>query len=262
MNYMSFLKEHVEKGAEVSIGVAEVPLKEAHRFGILETDSKGGVINFLEKPKYTMPLANKQNCLASMGIYIFNTKVLIEVLSQDAHDSHSTHDFGRDILPSIIKKHTVYAYSLGSYWRDVGTIEAYYETNMILLNKRPPFTLFDPSWPINTYQRQLPPAHSLSFTQNSLISAGCVIKGTVKSSILSPCVFVEEGTEVSDSILLEGVEIGKNCRIHGAIIDEGIKIPNRTIISGTPISVVTMPVSKKTPVFIKEIRKKKLAMTA
>jgi len=259
MNYMDFLKAHLEKGAEVSIGVVEVPREEAYRFGILETNLAGWVINFLEKPKYVI---NKK-CLASMGIYIFNTEVLIDVLNQDAHNPYSTHDFGRDILPSIVRKYRVSAYNLDSYWRDVGTIEAYYEANMEVLHDEAPFNLYDPSWPINTYQDQLPPAHILSLTQNSLISQGCIVKGEVRSSILAPSVFVGEGTRISESILLEGVKIGKYCRIHRAIIGKGVKIENGSEILGRPISVVPKKdIRKKAPIFIEEIRRRKMANIA
>lgn len=267
MDYITFLRAHLEKGAEVSIGTIEVPIEEAYRFGVLGTDDMGWVAYFAEKPRYVKTaLEKKETCLASMGIYIFNTKVLIEALSWDAHNPYSIHDFGRDILPLIIRKYRVYPYNFskkGAYWRDVGTIEAYYETNMELLKERPGFMLYEPHWPINTYQRQLPPAFTLSFTQNSLISPGCFIKGEVRSSVLSPSVFIGEGTEVSDSIILEDVEIGKYCCIHKAIIDEEVKIENGTAIEGAPISVITREdLEKKVPISIEEARKKKIAKTA
>ncbi|HEC68507.1 MAG TPA: glucose-1-phosphate adenylyltransferase, partial [Candidatus Desulfofervidus auxilii] len=202
----------------------------------------------------------KKRCLASMGIYIFNTDVLIKILYEDAHNLYSTHDFGKDIIPSMIKKYKVWTYNLDSYWRDVGTIDAYYEANMGLLRGEPPFNLYDSSWPINTYLGQLPPANVFSLTLNSLISPGCNIKGQVESSILGPGVFVEEGTRVSDSLLLEGVKIGKYCRIHRAIIDRGVEIENGKKILGYPIFVVSeKEVEKKMPIFIREIRDKKLA---
>ena len=257
MDYRDFLMAHIEKEAELSIGVVEVPKEEAYRFGILETSLNGRVINFLEKPRYIMA---KKRCLASMGIYIFNTDVLIKILYEDAHNLYSTHDFGKDIIPSMIKKYKVWTYNLDSYWRDVGTIDAYYEANMELLREEPPFNLYDISWPINTYLGQLPPANVFSLTLNSLISPGCNIKGQVESSILGPGVFVEEGTRVSDSLLLEGVKIGKYCRIHRAIIDRGVEIENGKKILGYPIFVVSeKKVEKKMPIFIREIRDKKLA---
>ncbi len=267
MNYMNFLREHLEKGAEVSIGAVEVPTKEAYRFGILGTDDMGWVRYFTEKPRYAkMVLESKKTCLASMGIYIFNTKVLFEALSWDAQDPYSKHDFGGDILPWIIRKHRVYAYNFSrqdAYWMDVGTINAYYEANMELVKEKSSFALYDPSWPIYTYQRQLPPAYTLLSFQNSFISPGCCIKGEVKSSILSPSVFIEEGTEVSDSIILEGVKIGKYCRISRAIVDERVKIESGTVIEGAPISVVTKEeLEKKAPISIEEVRKKKIAQRA
>ncbi len=267
MNYMNFLRAHLEKGAEVSVGTIEVPVEQAHRFGILGTDEVGWVTYFIEKPRYANIVSeNKKTCLASMGIYIFNTKMLYKILNLNAQDPYSTHDFGRDILPSIIGKHRVYAYNFTKqegYWRDVGTIEAYYEANMELLKERPAFSLYDPCWPIKTHQRHLPPASTLSLTQNSLVSPGCFIKGKVRSSVLSPSVFVEEGTEASYSIFLEGVKIGKYCCINRAIIDEGIKIANGTVIEGAPISVITKEdLEKKAPISIEEIRKKKIAQIA
>lgn len=267
MNYMDFLRAHLEKGAEVSVGAVEVPVEQAHRFGILGTDKVGWVRYFAEKPRYAKSaLENKETRLASMGIYIFNTRVLIEALSWDAHNPYSIRDFGMDILPWIIRKYRVYAYNFGkkgAYWRDVGTLQAYYETNMDLLKERPGFMLHEPSWPINTYQRQLPPAYSLSSIQNSLISPGCIIEGEVGSSILSPSAFIGEGTEVSDSIILEGVKIGKYCEIHKVIIDEGVKIENGTVIEGAPISVITREdLEREGPISIEEVRKKKMAQIA
>jgi len=266
MNYMNFLREHLEKGAEVSVGAVEVPIEQAYRFGILGTDKVGWVTYFAEKPRYAKTVSeNKKTCFASMGIYIFNTKMLCEVLSWNAQDPYSTHDFGKDILPLMIGRHRVYAYNFSKqeeYWRDVGTIEAYYEANMELLKERPVFKLYDPNWPIKTHQRYLP-ASTLSLTQNSLVSPGCFIKGEVKSSVLSSSVFVGEGTKISYSVILKGVKIGKHCRIHQAIIDEGIKIANGTVIEGTPISVVTKDdFERKEPISIEEIRKKKMAQVA
>ncbi len=267
MNYMNFLREHLEKGAEVSIGTVEVPTEEAYRFGILGTDHMGWVRYFTEKPRYVKTaLESKKTCLASMGIYIFNTKMLFKVLGQNAQDPCSKHDFGRDILPWIIGKYRVYAYNFSrekAYWKDVGTIDAYYEANMELLKERSAFALYDPSWPIDTYQRQLPPAFAPSSAQNSIISSGCYIKGGVKSSILSPSVSIGKGTEVSDSIILEGAEIGGYCRINRAIIDERVKIENGTVIEDTPISVVTKDdLESKGPISIEEIRKKKMIQAA
>ncbi len=247
MDYQRLLKQHVEAGAEVTIGTIEFDRTEACRFGVVELDANGRIIGWEEKPANPKPAPNNNNkSHVSMGIYCFNRDVLIQSLLADAEDSNSGHDFGRDVVPKLIDKHRVYSYNFvdenkkeAQYWRDIGTIEAYYEANMDLIAVSPVFNLYDSDWPIRTYQRQYPPAkfvfaqegRRMGIAVDSIVSMGSIISGgRVTNCILSPDVRVNSYTEVESSVLLAHVNIGRYSRIRRAIIDRHIHIPEHTEI--------------------------------
>jgi len=247
MNYQRMLQHHVDSGAEATIGTIEFDRAEATRFGVLEADAVGRIVGWQEKPADPKPTPwnpNKSN--VSMGIYCFNRDLLIETLEADAEDPESQHDFGKNVIPRLIEKGCVYSYNFidenkkeALYWRDIGTIEAYYEANMDLVSVSPVFNLYDSVWPIRTYQRQYPPAkfvfaqegRRMGIAVDSVVSAGSIISGgRVTRSVLSPDVRVNSYTEVESSILLSHVNIGRYSRIRRAIIDRHIHIPEHTEI--------------------------------
>jgi glucose-1-phosphate adenylyltransferase len=247
MNYQLMLKQHVDSGAQVTIGTIEYDLAEASRFGVCEVDPQDRIIGWEEKPAQPKPSPHHpQKCHASMGIYCFNRDLLLEALAADAADSTSQHDFGRNVVPKLIEKHPVYAYNFidenkkeALYWRDIGTIEAYYEANMDLVSVTPVFNLYDSVWPIRTYQRQYPPAkfvfaqegRRMGIAVDSIVSMGSIISGgRVTNSVLSPDVRINSYTEVESSILFSHVDVGRYSRIRHAIIDRHIRIPERTEI--------------------------------
>lgn len=241
MDYLEMLHKHVEQGADVTIGCVEVPQRLGNQFGILQCDEQGQINQFIEKPKDPAPYALASgNVLASMGIYVFNKQVLLELLHADHQDENSSHDFGNDILPKALANHKLIAHHFTDqdgrpgYWRDVGTIEAYYDASMDLVAAIPRLNLYDNSWPIWTYQEHLPPVklthdscgHHANVT-DSLISAGCVFIGSqISRSLCCYNVRVEAGAEVHQSILLPDVQVGANSIVHHAIVDEGCIIPD------------------------------------
>lgn len=218
MDYREMLAFHEEMGADVTVGVISVPIGQAHRFGIVNTDALGRITNFTEKPRG--PTSN----LASMGIYIFNPNVLTEYLIEDSTQSASIHDFGYIIIPRMVKHNKVFAYRFDGYWRDIGTVDAYYEANMELIHAQPSFSL-DGTWPIFSRDHLPPPQTSYQDNaMNSIISPGCDIKGRVENSILSQGVTVEEQAMVKDSIILANAVIGKHSVVDHSILDEGVKV--------------------------------------
>jgi glucose-1-phosphate adenylyltransferase len=250
MDYSDLIQKHIQSQADVTVGCIPVPLKEGDQFGIMEIDSNHRVVSFKEKPKQADPMPDDPTrCLASMGIYVFGANFLFEQLCKDATKPDSAHDFGRNIIPSLIHTHKVLAYPFRDkntgktmYWRDVGTLDAYYEANMDLVAVHPEFNLYDNVWPIRTYQPQAPPPKFV-FAEtgaptpragqalDSIVCAGSIISGgRVQRSILSPNCRVNSWATVEDSILLDGVEIGRHCRVRRAIIDKGVKLPERTEI--------------------------------
>ncbi|MBZ5718913.1 MAG: glucose-1-phosphate adenylyltransferase [Acidobacteriia bacterium] len=247
MNYRRMLHQHEESGADVTLATIQIDPAETHRFGVVDVDRDKRVVGFLEKPAQTdlRALHNPDKVSASMGIYLFNTDVLIPVLLKDAEDEDSSHDFGKDILPKMVDDYRVYAFDFvdenkkeALYWRDVGTLEAYYEANMDIVSVSPVFNLYDADWPIRTHQRQYPPAKFV-FAEpertgqalDSIVSAGCIVSGSsVRNSILSPDVRVNSYTEVDASILFSHVNIGRHCKIRKAIIDRDVHIPEGTTI--------------------------------
>lgn len=242
MDYRKMIDFHISNNADLTIPCIEVPIEDAHRFGIMEVDKENRLVRFLEKPAHAKPIpTDPTKVLASMGIYLFNTEVLVRRVVEDTK-TNSHHDFGRDIIPAMIGRDRVYAYSFEDenkkpqkYWRDIGTLDAYWEANMDLVAIDPLFNLYDQDWPIRTCQEQFPPAKTvfvengglMGTVLNSLISPGCIISGArVEHSILSPDVRIETFSYVLDSIIMEGVRIGKHVRIRKAIIDKGVTVPD------------------------------------
>lgn len=228
-DYGGLIRFYLDKDAEAVVMAKPVPRLEGRRFGVLRTDEDGRIREFAEKPKSPPGLpGDPEYSLASMGIYLFKTSNLIRALIQDAKNVKSSHDFGGDVLPILVSEHKVFAYPFKGYWEDIGTIDAYWKSNMAFLSPTPPFHPGDPAWPIRTYQGQNPPAFIDKSTMvNSIIGPGCRIAGAnIKNSILSPGVRVDRQSEIQDSIVFEGVQIGKNVRMKKAIVDKASVIPD------------------------------------
>jgi glucose-1-phosphate adenylyltransferase len=247
MNYGRMLNQHNDSGADVTLATIQIDPSEVYRFGVIDVDRDNRVIGFLEKPKETELRSpyNLTKVSASMGIYIFNTDVLIPVLLKDAEDPTSSHDFGKDILPRMVDDYRVYSFDFvdenkkeALYWRDVGTLEAYYEANMDIVSVSPVFNLYDSDWPIRTHQRQYPPAKFVfnepgrtGQAMDSIVSAGCIVSGScVRNSVLSPDVRVNSYSDVESSILFSHVNVGRHCRIRNAILDRDVHVPEGTTI--------------------------------
>lgn len=220
MDYRQMLAFHEQTGADVTVGVVTVPFEQVGRFGTVTLDDDGRIVDFIEKS------ATSPSNLASMGIYVFNKDILVERLNADAAEPDSPHDFGYAILPSMVKQDRVFAYRFDGYWQDIGTIEAYYEANMQLIQKQPSTLHLDGDWTVLTESTK--PVEVKSSPQgnieNSLISPGCVIKGRVENSILSPGVFVEEEAIIRNSILMPNVFVGYHSMVDSCILDEGVNI--------------------------------------
>jgi glucose-1-phosphate adenylyltransferase len=247
MNYARMLRQHRDSGADVTLATIQIDPSEVYRFGVVDVGHDSKVNGFLEKPQSTDLRSpyNPAKVSASMGIYIFNTDVLIPVLLKDAEDEQSSHDFGKDILPKMVGDYQVYSFDFvdenkkeALYWRDVGTLEAYYEANMDIVSVSPVFNLYDAEWPIRTHQRNYPPAKFVfaesgrtGTALDSIVSAGCIVSGgVVKNSVVSPDVRVNSYTEIDASILFSHVNIGRHCKIRRAIIDRDVHIPEGTTI--------------------------------
>jgi len=246
MDYAKMLRLHRERGAAATLAAIEVPSEEARRFGVLEVDDDSRVTGFQEKPATAAPAPwNADSCLGSMGIYIFDFDVLARELARDAEAS-TTHDFGRDIIPHLVSTgERVYAYlfwdenkKTSKYWRDVGTLDAYYEASMDLIAIDPTFNLYDPEWPLRTYQPQFPPAKFVfnedgrkGFAIDSLISMGCIVSGSeIRHSILSPGVRVHSYCDIEDSIIMYNATIHRHARIKKAILDREVEVPEGAVI--------------------------------
>ncbi|HLG62000.1 MAG TPA: glucose-1-phosphate adenylyltransferase [Ktedonosporobacter sp.] len=218
MDYGPMIAFHQQRNADVTLGAVVIPIEEGKRFGILETDAEGRVVSFEEKPE------QPRGTLGSMGIYVFSRDSLVRELIENAQSANH-HDFGHNIIPTMVAQNKpVYAYPFTGYWQDVGTIQSYWEAHMALLSDRSPFDLYDPSWVIHTRSEERPPAHIREGAQvmNSLISHGCIIKGRVEHSVLSPGVIVEEGAVVRDSILLFDTVVGAGSSIDHTITDKEV----------------------------------------
>jgi len=248
MDYNRMLEQHRRLGADVTVGTIPQPVEEAHRFGVVRSDSKGRITGFLEKPKgkELERLGGDRFVPASMGIYLFTASKLISILREDAQNLDSAHDFGRDILPAILNEARVFTYSFvddktqeARYWRDVGTLDAYYEANMDLISVSPVFNLYNQEWPIRTLHLQYPPAkfvfaqegYRMGVALDSIVSHGCIVSGgRVVQSVLSPEVRVNSYSEVTGSILFAGVNVGRYTRLRRCIVERGVHVPENTQI--------------------------------
>jgi glucose-1-phosphate adenylyltransferase len=244
MDYRNMIRFHKEKRADLTVACMDVPLDEGKRFGVIQTNEDNRVVGFHEKPSVPIPSpGNPDVTFASMGIYLFNTSTLVKAIIDDAKQD-TNHDFGKNIIPDMIQSKKVYAYPFTdesktglSYWRDIGTLDAYWEANMDLVQISPEFNLYDKNWPIRTYKAQYPPAKTVykkdfpgdraDMIINSIVSDGCIISGAeVDGCVLSPDVRVSSNTEIHDSIIMEDVRIGQNAKIRKAIIDKSVNIPD------------------------------------
>ena len=251
MNYQLMLNQHAEAGADVTVGAIDHDRSEASSFGVLETDRAGRIVGWQEKPQDPKPSPNNPDkCTISMGIYVFNRDLLIDSLLSDAEDPESSHDFGKNVVPKLIESgKRVYSFNFvdenkkkAQYWRDVGTIQAYYEANMDLVSVSPVFNLYDKDWPLRTYQRQYPPAKfvfahekRMGIALDSIVSNGCIISGGhVTNCIISPDVRINSFSDIEHSILFSHVKIGRYSRIRNAIIDRSVEIPEHTEIGYNP----------------------------
>ena len=246
MDYEEMIKFHIENKAEVTVGAVDVPKSKAFsQLGVLVANEKHEIVNFVEKSSQPPTLPGKPNtCLASMGIYIFNRQFLEDIVTADHEIRDSEHDFGRNIVPSLVGHHKIYAYDFkdenkkeAKYWRDIGTLDAYWKANMDLVAVDPIFNLYDQDWPIHTYQEQYPPVKTvfaqmeqggrLGIAMDSLVSQGSIISGgRVERSLLSPGVRINSYTHVFESIIMDGAEIGRHVRLRRVIVDKYVKIPD------------------------------------
>lgn len=251
MNYQKMLDQHRDSGADVTLATILIDPSESDRFGVVEVAHDARITGFEEKPRVTSLRSphNPNMVCGSMGVYLFNTDVLLPVLLKDAEDPASSHDFGKDILPRILEQYKIYAFDFidenrkeAYYWRDVGTLEAYYEANLDLVAVSPVFNLYDKAWPIRTHQHQYPPAKFVFGDPNrtgtaidSIVSSGCILSGgRVQKCVLSPDVRVNSYSDVEGSIVFPHVNIGRHCRIRKAIIDRDVHIPEGTSIGFDP----------------------------
>jgi len=251
MDYSKMLRFHLERKADVTLAAIEVPLADASRFGIVSVDQSDRVVGFDEKPASTTPVPGSPDvAFASMGIYIFKADVLVRALEDDAPRADSQHDFGRNILPSLFGAAPVFVYRFydenkkaAKYWRDIGTLDAYFEASMDLCHVNPEFNLYDPEWPLRTYQPQAPPAKFVFAEEgrrcgqalDSVISSGCIISGSrVVGSILCPNVRVHSFCDIEQTILMPGVRVGRHARIRRAIIDRDVLVPRGALIGFDP----------------------------
>ena len=242
MDYAAMLQQHHDSGADVTVACLTVDLEQARSFGVMTVDDRNRIVSFHEKPEDPRRvLGGAEDALASMGVYVFSMNLLVRLLHED-HDRESSHDFGKDILPSIIATHRVMAYPFGGtsgrvsadrYWRDVGTIDAYYEANMDLLKPVPAMDLYQGDWPIRTYEGQHPPARSVPGRSggeaeivNCMLASGTlIVGGTARHAILFPNVRIEEGAVVESSLLFQGVTVGEGARLQRCIVDKHVSIP-------------------------------------
>jgi glucose-1-phosphate adenylyltransferase len=246
MDYSRMLRFHQERQASVTLAAIEVPVADASRFGLVSIDERERITGFQEKPADPTPIPGSHDlALASMGVYVFEVDVLVKALEADAN-RQTTHDFGKDILPALIQTVPVYAYRFydenkkaSKYWRDIGTLDAYYEANMDLCQVSPEFNLYDPEWPLRTHQPQAPPAKFV-FAEagrrcgqalDSVISPGCIVSGSsIQGSVLCPNVRVHSFCQIEQSILMPGVRVGRHARIRRAIVDRDVLIPRGALI--------------------------------
>jgi glucose-1-phosphate adenylyltransferase len=254
MNYNEMLAFHMEKNADLTVAGVEVNRSEASAFGIIGSDDDLRIVDWEEKPANPKPVPGQPDkSFVSMGVYIFNVEALVKSVIADAKQSESQHDFGKNVVPSMLEKYRVYVHPFrepnnetGRYWRDIGTLDAYWEANMDLCSVEPQCNLYDPSWPIRTYQQQVPPARTVcgqdgqkcmqsGTALNSVISGGCIVSGgTVVESVLSHNVHVDAGSLVEQSVLLDDVRIGRGAKLRKVIVDQGVTVPDGYVIGHDP----------------------------
>jgi glucose-1-phosphate adenylyltransferase len=250
MDYGQMLAAHVARDAHVTVGCLEVPLDRAPAFGIMGANDDDRIVEFAEKPRHPKPMPDDPgHALASMGIYVFDTGFLLDELARDADDPSSSHDFGRDLIPHIVTGHRAFAHRFSSscirdsesqepYWRDVGTVDAYWEANLELTKVTPALNLYDADWPIWTYQEQVPPAKFVfddadrrGYAIDSLVSGGTIISGAaVRDSLLFTNVFAHSYSSIDESVILPDVSVGRHCRLKRAVIDKGCELPEGLVV--------------------------------
>jgi glucose-1-phosphate adenylyltransferase len=256
MDYEAMLRQHVDTGADVTVGCLEVPLADAKGFGVMHVDTSDRILSFVEKPKNPPPMPGRPDtALASMGIYVFETKTLIDQLKRDADDPASSRDFGKDIIPWLVKHGRAFAHHFSRscvrsskegapYWRDVGTVDAYFEANIDLTDVVPDLDLYDESWPIWTFAQITPPAkfvHDVDgrrgMAVSSLVSGGCIVSGaSLKRTLLCTGARVNSFTTVENAVVLPDVDIGRNCHVRNVVIDRGVKIPDGLVVGEDPVA--------------------------
>jgi glucose-1-phosphate adenylyltransferase len=253
MDYRLFLADHLGHGADLSVACLEVPRASATSLGVAGTDASGRITSFLEKPADPPGLpGHPELSLASMGIYLFQARFLFEELERDAADPASSHDFGRDLIPALLSRAGVYAHPFARshirnldrppYWRDVGTVDAFWEANMDLTYLEPALNLYDDQWPVFTHQEQLPPAKFVhsdpgrnGVALSSLVSGGCVVSGgSVHDSILFSRVRVHSHAHLSEAVVLPGADIGRSARLRKVVVDRGCRIPEGLVVGEDP----------------------------
>lgn len=250
MDYALLLEDHIRSGADASIVCIDVPLAEGNRFGVMRTDAGGRIVEFQEKPQQPAPMPGSDDrCLASMGIYLFNTEVLVRALVRDAKTPGSSHDFGNDVIPHLIEDRVVRAYNIKSegqpgngYWRDVGSLDSYWQANMDLIARYPEFDLYDESWPLRSGTGHRPPAKicvstegTMGSFEQSLLAPGCVVSGgEVRRSIIGPRVEIHNASVIDECVIMGGSYIGKGVRLRRAIIEESTTIPDGVEIGFDP----------------------------
>ena len=254
MDYSNMLQDHVDKGADCTVACVEVPLHGAPDFGIMAVDDSMRIVDFLEKPRNPPAMAGKpERVLASMGVYVFSARSLYAELERDHHDTSSSHDFGKDVIPQLVNRGLAVAHSFEescvkttpeaeAYWRDVGTIDSYWSANLDLVSPVPSLDIYDPNWPIWTYQQQLPPAKFIfddddrrGMAVDSMVSGGCIISGaSVKRSLLFSNCRINSHARTSGAVLLPEVEVGRRARLTDVVVDRGCYIPEDLVIGEDP----------------------------
>ncbi len=254
MDYSLMLVDHVEHGVGCTVGCIEVPRREASGFGVMAVDGQRRITSFVEKPADPPPMpGHDDRSLASMGIYVFNAEYLYRVLAEDLANPASSHDFGKDVIPRVVGEGQALAHPFGMscinnpngaqpYWRDVGTIDAFWEANLDLASISPELDIYDTDWPIWTYQRQLPPAKfipdrsgSHGMTVNTIVSGGCIVSGShVANTVLFSNVRVHSFCNIEQAVVLPGVTIGRNCRLRKLVLDRGCELPEGLVIGEDP----------------------------
>jgi glucose-1-phosphate adenylyltransferase len=257
MDVSQMYRLHKKRAAACTVAALPVPIEQAHQFGVIEVDENWWMVGFQEKPKNPKPMPNNPKmALVSMGNYIFNGQLLVDEVNADAA-RETSHDFGKDIIPGMLGRHPVFIYDFlqnevpdvqgdeKGYWRDVGTIEAYFQANMDLISVKPAFSLYNQAWPLLTHTRMLPPAkfvfddptgHRQGLALNSMVSDGAIVSGgRLRRCILSPMVRINSYSELEDCILFDGVQVGRRSKIRRTIIDKNVNIPADTVIGYDPV---------------------------